>query len=192
MTGEIWFEIDPRGGFPLDDYGCRFLAGLRRAALSWGPLGVNAFDSWALALAEPGHGPSVLAMLTVPEADPFGLQMRLANREFGGYWGDDCAIWTDYTPDAPGYVNAQNTESAPEEMAQAAAYWITTQLSRPLLLEERRGSVLGLRRRTWVFDDTGERLPCCRTCRKPRFPGDGPRRGQTLVAPLRNATPSSA
>jgi hypothetical protein len=187
MNGEIWFEIDPGGRFPLDDYGCRFLAGLRRAALAWGPLGVIAFDSWALALA----GPSVLAVLTVPEADPFGLQLRLTNGEFGGYWGDDCAFWEDYTPSAPGYINIQDTVATPEEMAQCAADWITTQLSRPLLLEERRSSALGLRRRTWVFDDTGERLPCCRNCHKPPFPGDGPRRGQTLVAQMRDVAPGS-
>jgi len=188
MDGRIWFEIDSGGRFALDDYGCRFLAELRRAALSWDPLGVIAFDSWALALA----GPSVLAVLTVPEADPFGLQLRLANKEFGGYWGDDCAIWEDYTPSAPGYINVQDAAAAPEQMAQRAADWITTQLSRPLLLEEHRSSALGLRRRTWVFADTGERLPCCRSCRKPRFPGDGPRRGQTLVAQVRDVAPSSA
>jgi hypothetical protein len=187
MNGEIWFEIDPGGRFALDDYGCRFLAGLRRAAPHWGPLGVIAFDSWALALA----GPSVLAVLTVPEADPFGLQLRLADGEFGGCWGDDCAIWEDYRPSAPGYINVQDAQAAPEEMAGCAADWIAKQLSRPLLLEERRSS-LGLRRRTWVFDDTGERLPCCRNCHKPPFPGAGPRRGQTLVAQMRNAAPGSA
>jgi len=188
MDGRIWFEIDPGGRFALDDYGCRFLAELRRAALGWGRLGLIAFDSWALALA----GPSLLAVLTVPEADPFGLQMRLAGGELGGYWGDDCAIWEDYTPSAPGYINVQDSQAAPEEMAQSAADWITAQLSRPLLLEEYRSSALGLRRRTWLFADTGERLPCCRSCRKPRFPGDGPRRGQTLVAQLRDVAPSSA
>ena len=129
MNGEIWFEIDPGGRFALDDYGRRFLAGLRRAAPAWGPLGVIAFDSWALALA----GPSVLAVLTVPEADPFGLQIRLANREFGGYWRDDCAIWENYAPSAPGYINVQDAVATPEEMAQCAADWIAIQLSRPAL-----------------------------------------------------------
>ena len=188
MNGEIWFEIDPGGRFPLDDYGCRFLAGLRRAAPAWVPLGVIAFDSWALGLA----GPSVLALLTVPEADPFGLQLRLADGEFGGYWGDDCAIWDDYLPGAPGYINVRDPAATPEEMAGCAAEWIATQLSRPLLLEEQRSPALGLRRRTWVFDDTGERSPCCRSCHKPRFPGGGPRRGETLVAQVRDVAPSAA
>ena len=102
------------------------------------------------------------------------------------------AIWEDYTPSAPGYINVQDAVAAPEEMAQCAADWITTQLSRPLLLEEHRSSALGLRRRTWVFDDTGERLPCCRSCRKPHFPGQGPRRGETLVAQMRDIAPSAA
>jgi hypothetical protein len=181
MHGEIWFEIDPGGRFPLDDYGRRFLAGLRRAALDWGPLGVIAFDSWALALA----GPSVLALITVPEAAPYGLQLRLAPGEFGGYWGDDCAIWDDYEPGAPGYINVRDAQATPEDMAQYAAEWITVQLSRPLSLEEHRSPALGLRRRTWVFDDTGERSPCCRRCRKPAFPGVKPRRGETGVAVLR-------
>ncbi|WP_194925260.1 hypothetical protein [Catenulispora pinisilvae] len=188
MNGEIWFEIDAGGRFALDDYGRRFLAGLRRSALTWGPLGVIAFDSWALALA----GPSVLAVLTVPEADPFGLQLRLADGEFGGYWGDDCSIWDDYAPDAPGYIYVQDLEASPEEMAGRAADWIATQLSRPLLLEEHRSSAFGLRHRTWVFDDTGERSPCCRSCRKPHFPGGSPRRGQTLVAQVRDVAPSAA
>jgi hypothetical protein len=182
MNGEIWFEIDPGGRFALDEYGRRFLAGLRRAAPAWGPLGVIAFDTWALALA----GPSVLALLTVPEADPYGLQLRLAAGEFGGYWGDDCAIWEAYGPGAPGYINVQDPEATPEEMARRAADWIAAQLSRPLLLEEHRSSALGLRRRTWVFDDTGERSPCCRNCRKPAFPGGGPRRGETLVTQVRD------
>ena len=188
MNGEIWFEIDPGGRFPLDDYTRRFLAELRRAASGWARLGVIAFDSWALALA----GPSVLAVLTVPEADPFGLQLRLAHREFGGYWGDDCAIWEHYTPGAPGYINVQDPEASPEEMALRAAGWITIQLSRPLLLEEHRSTALGLRRRTWVFADTGERLPCCRNCHKPPFPGDSPRRGQTSIARMRDVAPTSA
>lgn len=188
MNGEIWFEIDPGGPFPLDDYGRRFLAGLRRAALAWAPLGIIAFDSWALGLA----GPSVLALLTVPEAEPFGLQLRLADGEFGGYWGDDCAIWDHYVPGAPGYINVRDPEATPEEMAAYAAEWIATQLSRPLLLEEQRSPALGLRRRTWVFDDTGERTPCCRTCHKPRFPGGGPRRGETSVAQVRDVAASAA
>lgn len=183
MYGDIWFEIDSRGRFPLDDYGRRFLAGLRRAAPAWDPLGVISFDSWALALT----GPSVLALLTVPETDPFGLQLRTAPGEFGGYWGDDCAIWDDYTPTAPGYINVSDPSAAPEDLAQHAADWIATQLSRPVALEERRGAALGRRHRTWVFEDTGERSPCCRSCRRPPFPSPGPRRGQTLLAPLRSA-----
>lgn len=183
MNGEIWFEIDSGGRFPLDDYGCRFLAGLRRAALDWHPLGVIAFDSWALALT----GPSVLALLTVPEADPFGLQLRLTAGEFGGYWGDDCAIWDAYAPGAPGYINVRDPAAAPEDMAGHAADWVEAQLSRPLALEEQRSPALGRRHRTWVFGDTGERTPCCRSCRKPSFPGAKPRRGETLLAPLRGA-----
>jgi len=183
MNGEIWFEIDPGDRSPLDEYGRRFLAGLRRAAATWGPLGVTAIDSWALPLA----GPSVLALITVPEVDPFGLQLRLVAGEFGGYWSDDCAIWDDYVPDAPGYINVRDPQASPEEMAGHAADWVAAQLSRPLLLEERRSPVLGLRRRTWVFDDTGERSPGCRSCRKPVFPGIGPPRGEMSVARVRVA-----
>ncbi|NUR28338.1 MAG: hypothetical protein HOV83_21260, partial [Catenulispora sp.] len=159
------------------------LAGLRRAAQAWESLGVTAFDSWALALA----GPSVLALLTVPEADPFGLQLRLAPGEFGGYWGDDCVIWDDYAPGAPGYINVRDPDATPEDMARHAAKWISAQLSRPLSLEERRSSAWGRRRRTWVFGDTGERVPCCRSCRRPAAPGTRPGRGETVVTPLRGA-----
>jgi hypothetical protein len=186
VHGDIWFEIDSGARFPLDDYGCRFLAELRRAALTWDPLGVTAFDSWALALA----GPSVLALITVPEAAPFGLQLRLAPGEFGGYWGDDCVIWDDYAPGAPGYINVRDEEATPEDMARQAAEWIAAQLSRPLSLEEHRSSGWGRRRRTWVFGDTGERVPCCRSCRRPAFPGAKPRRGETVLAPLREPVPT--
>lgn len=147
--------IDPYDWFPeakaTSDTEARFLDRLRQLAARWSDVGLSPADS-------AGAPVGLLVGVVMPQLTAplrwLWIQLLPSPRGLDLYcaWGDDTRL-NDWGPiDGNVYPSKLRLDASPENLAELAATWVTSQASRAVRREDWDGRHPGTR---WIFIDTG-------------------------------------